>query len=75
MSEIDPRTEDLENVYDDATETGDTDIEAPDADAAEQRASVGEDDRGRLSRVPYDVDEADAADQERAVEFDDDDYR
>lgn len=53
------------------------DVEAPDADAAEQRLPVGEEeDRPVWSgELPLDVDEADYTEQERVVEFDEDDYR
>lgn len=57
--------------------------EAPDADAAEQHTPAAEESyswtpRGRFgvdSGIGTDVNEADAADQERAVELDEDDYR
>jgi hypothetical protein len=51
--------------------------EAPEADAAEQRVALREED-GRLEwpqQVPFDADEADAAEQGRVVELDEDDYR
>jgi hypothetical protein len=58
------------------------DIETPDDDAIEQHQEVIEDDSaaeettvGARREVPFDVNEADAAEQERAVGFDDDDYR
>lgn len=54
-------------------------LETPDADADEQRTPASGDDRAEATRVHrfgfQEVDEADAADQERAVEFDEDDYR
>ncbi len=54
------------------------DMETPEDDALEQHQDVMEDDdtvtRAR-HEVPFDVNEADAAEQERAVGFDDDDYR
>ncbi|MFC4905808.1 hypothetical protein [Actinomadura gamaensis] len=50
--------------------------EAPEADAAEQRADVLPGDDDEVSGPPpLDVDEADFADQERAVALDEDDYR
>lgn len=53
------------------------DIETPEDDAIEQHQELIPDETVVSVRreVPFDVDEADAADQERAVGFDDDDYR
>jgi pyruvate/2-oxoglutarate dehydrogenase complex dihydrolipoamide dehydrogenase (E3) component len=53
------------------------DMETPEGDAIEQHQEVIEDETvtGSRREVPYDVDEADAAEQERAVGFDDDEYR
>ena len=54
------------------------DIETPGEDAAEQAREVAEDghDEGdELLVVPFDVNEADAAEQVRDVGYDDDDYR
>jgi dihydrolipoamide dehydrogenase len=53
------------------------DMEAPEGDAIEQHQEVIGDDTGIGARheVPFDVNEADAAEQERDVGFDDDDYR
>jgi pyruvate/2-oxoglutarate dehydrogenase complex dihydrolipoamide dehydrogenase (E3) component len=53
------------------------DMETPEDDAIEQHTEVVADETGPVTRheVPFDVDEADAAEQERAVGFDDDDYR
>ncbi|MFI0353571.1 hypothetical protein [Actinomadura sp. 9N407] len=51
--------------------------EAPEADAAEQRTALRDDD-GRLEwpqQVPFDANEADAAEQGRVVDLDEDDYR
>ena len=56
----------------------DIDMETPEGDAFEQHREIvtGEDeDRGQLREVPFDVDEADAAEQTRDVGYDDDDYR
>jgi len=52
-------------------------METPEGDAYEQRQEVVADENGTAGRreVPFDVDEADAAEQERAVGFHDDDYR
>jgi pyruvate/2-oxoglutarate dehydrogenase complex dihydrolipoamide dehydrogenase (E3) component len=53
------------------------DMETPEGDAYEQHQEVVADESGteRRREIPFDVDEADAAEQERAVGFDDDDYR
>src|SRR5208337_3862418 len=53
------------------------DMETPEDDALEQHQEVIVDDSvtGARREVPFDVNEADAAEQERAVGFDDDDYR
>jgi hypothetical protein len=52
-------------------------IETPEDDAIEQRQELIPDETMVSVRreVPFDVNEADAADQERAVGYDDDDYR
>jgi hypothetical protein len=52
-------------------------METPEDDAAEQRQDVVSDEAVTAARrdVPFDVDEADAAEQARAIGFDDDDYR
>ena len=53
------------------------DMETPEGDAFEQRQEIIADETatGARHEIPLDVDEADAAEQERAVGFDDDDYR
>ncbi len=53
------------------------DMETPEDDALEQHQEVivDETETGARREVPFDVNEADAAEQERAVGFDDDDYR
>jgi dihydrolipoamide dehydrogenase len=53
------------------------DMETPEDDALEQHQEVieTETETGARREVPFDVDEADAAEQERAVGYDDDDYR
>lgn len=79
MSEDDIRVEDLEadeEIYDLAEqEEVEIDIEAPEADAAEQHRIVGETVDHLPTSIPDDVDPADAAEQSRVVEFDEDDYR
>jgi Pyridine nucleotide-disulphide oxidoreductase, dimerisation domain len=53
------------------------DMETPEGDAIEQHQEVGEQENETDARreVPFEVNEADAAEQEVAVGFDDDDYR
>jgi dihydrolipoamide dehydrogenase len=53
------------------------DMETPEGDAIEQHQEVIADEAvaGARREVPFDVNEADAAEQERAIGFDDDDYR
>ena len=53
------------------------DIETPEDDAIEQHQELIPDETvvGVRREVPFDVNEADAAEQERAVGYDDDDYR
>jgi len=51
------------------------DIEAPEADSAEQQAAVGDVPDEPVHSAPFEVNEADAADQSRVVELDEDDYR
>lgn len=51
------------------------DIEAPEADAVEQHTPVRDAENGNAGSVPLETDEADAADQRRVVELDEDDYR
>ena len=52
-------------------------METPEDDAIEQHQEVipDETETGARREVPFEVDEADAAEQERAVGYDDDDYR
>ena len=52
-------------------------LETPEDDAVEQRRELVSDEAVAVPRrdVPFDVDEADAAEQARTVGFDDDDYR
>jgi hypothetical protein len=52
-------------------------IETPEADAIEQHQELIPDETvvGARREVPFDVNEADAAEQDRVVGFDDDDYR
>jgi hypothetical protein len=50
-------------------------VEAPEADAVEQRAEVVPEDDDAVGEIPLDVDPADAVEQHRTVAGDDDDYR
>ena len=52
-----------------------TSIEMPDDDAAEQAREVPERESGELRELPFEVDEADAAEQTRDIGYDDEDYR
>lgn len=56
------------------------DIEAPDADAAEQHQDVvrepdANEEPAEAEEPPFEADEADAAEQARVVTADDDEYR
>jgi hypothetical protein len=53
----------------------DMDIETPGEDAAEQAREVDEEGHDELHEIPFDVNEADAAEQTRDIGYDDDDYR
>jgi hypothetical protein len=55
----------------------DVDIEAPEADVLEQHTSAGRDqEQSRRRETPFEADDADAVDQDRDLEVDDeDDYR
>jgi hypothetical protein len=50
-------------------------VEAPEADAVEQRAEVVPEDDDTVAEIPLDVDPADVVEQHRTVGGDDDDYR
>ena len=71
-----PEADVLEQEEPLADDAASVDLEAPDADAAEQHALVAAP-GGAVAEVflPYDADEADAAEQARIVELDEDDYR
>ncbi|HUN38528.1 MAG TPA: hypothetical protein VMU95_41590 [Trebonia sp.] len=51
------------------------DIETPGEDAAEQAREAADESSEELQEVPFDVNEADAAEQTRDVGYGDDDYR
>ncbi|MBB1246468.1 hypothetical protein GL263_23365 [Streptomyces durbertensis] len=72
---VDPSNPDTYEDVNDA-DYGVTDPEAPEADTAEQRAEVMENRDVPLSeRELVEADPADAAEQARVVELDEDDYR
>ncbi len=50
-------------------------METPDEDAAEQAREVPESGDAELAEVPFEADEADAAEQIRDAGYDDEDYR
>lgn len=56
-------------------ERGPEDLEAPEADAAEQRAEVVDTEEQQSPEAPIEADPADRAEQERLVELGDDEYR
>ncbi len=77
MPEMDIRSTE-EPLEGGSPEAAPLDIEAPEADAVEQHQDLRESRVAHtplLHRIPFDVDEADVADQNRVVEFDEDDYR
>ncbi|MEU9888331.1 hypothetical protein AB0M95_13885 [Sphaerisporangium sp. NPDC051017] len=51
------------------------DTEVPEADAVEQHRIIGGERQAWVLEVPYDADPADAADQWRTVDLEDDEYR
>jgi hypothetical protein len=51
------------------------DPEAPDADALEQATPVDPSEAQAMPSIPFEADEADAYDQFRVVQSDEDDYR
>ncbi|MFC4058269.1 hypothetical protein ACFOWE_08190 [Planomonospora corallina] len=77
MSEMDVNETALEEIDDTVSEEAPagTGIETPEADVAEQLQEVRPGGRGWPDRIPFDADPADAADQSREVELDEDDYR
>jgi hypothetical protein len=70
MSEMDVRGDDGNFVGDEELS-----IEAPADDAAEQQRPLREEEDRLRREFPLEVDPADAMEQDRVVEFDDDDYR
>ena len=72
-----PELADLSELPGREARMSESDLEAPTADSQEQAQSVdGEPiDDDQPSEVPIDVNEADAAEQQRTVELDEEDYR
>lgn len=76
MSEMDARADDLtEPRLDRRDGFAGGGLEAAEADAADQHQAVRDDQPPWPRQVPFDVDPADAADQNRFVELDEDEYR
>jgi hypothetical protein len=73
VSELDMHADDSVDKPEDREDM--MDIEAPEADSAEQRATLGEASDEPVHSAPFEVNEADAAEQSRVVELDEDDYR
>lgn len=71
-------TDTFENAFDSEAHEGDDnelDLEAPEADTAEQHIELLQHRDVPITERPDDADPADAADQRRVVELDEDDYR
>jgi len=76
MSDTAPVNGDLDvDIVEDDLTSVEWDIEVPEADAVEQRATVSTEAVSRVASIPPEADPADAADQQREVELDDDEYR
>ncbi|GIH77428.1 hypothetical protein [Planobispora longispora] len=77
MSEMDVNGDTLEELDESLTDelSGEIDPETPEADAAEQHRGVRAGSPSWPDQIPFDADPADAADQNRVVELDEDDYR
>ena len=75
MSDSDVRAGEADDVWSSPEEPEVTDLETPEADAVEQHQDVVDTPRDEPPEVPYDVDPADAAEQSRAIGYDEDDYR
>ena len=76
MSEGDIRANDPADIWAPGADQSDQVADdAPEADAVEQRQDIVEREAGEPPGVPDDVDPADATEQHRVVDFDEDDYR
>lgn len=73
VSELDMHADDSVDEPEDPEDM--MDIEAPEADSADQSAAGGEASDEPLPSASFEVNEADAAEQSRVVELDEDDYR
>ncbi|MFH9421523.1 hypothetical protein [Streptomyces sp. NPDC017529] len=70
---VDPTDPD---TFEDETDTTEFDVEAPEADAAEQHTDLAQRrDEPLTGADPDAADEADRAEQARVVDLDEDDYR
>ncbi|MCZ2525558.1 hypothetical protein GQS52_08800 [Streptomyces sp. SCUT-3] len=63
------------DTFEDDVDDGDFDLEAPRADAAEQHAELLQRRDEPLTGRSMEVDSADAQEQQRVVDLDEDDYR
>ncbi|GGY89787.1 hypothetical protein [Streptomyces poonensis] len=73
---VDPTDPETLDDQPDATESTEFDVEAPEADAAEQQTDVAPNgDDPLVSIESYSANEADRIEQARVVELDEDDYR
>jgi hypothetical protein len=75
MSDNDIRADDSQDVWSSAGPTDPGAVEAPEADAVEQRQDVVDPEPDLPQSVPDDVNPADAVEQRLPVGFDEDDYR
>lgn len=74
MSEQDYRETDAVEEMEE-TAAAEPDLEAPEADAAEQRAEVVDTREHPPTAAPIEADEGDRAEQERVVDLGDDEYQ
>lgn len=76
MSERNDQDQDRVTAREAGQERSEMGLETPEEDAVEQHAAVAEEEPARWPKsIPFDANEADAADQGRPVELDEDDYR
>ncbi|MFH8348437.1 hypothetical protein [Streptomyces sp. NPDC018045] len=73
---VDPTDPDTFEDFEEAADASEFDVEAPEADAAEQHADVAPHHDQPLTGIdPSAANEADVAEQARVVDLDEDDYR